>query len=43
MENKHLCSFNDNYKLDINYYHILNYNKNDIIPRDMKRNIRITF
>ena len=35
MENKTLCSINI-YKLDINYYHNLNCNKNDIIPKDIK-------
>ena len=36
MKNKQLCSININ-KLDINYYHNLNCNKNDIIPKDIKQ------
>ena len=35
MENKTLCSINI-YKLDINRYHNLNCDKNDIIPKYIK-------
>ena len=42
MENKTLCSINI-YKLDINRYHNLNCDKNDIIPKYIKTALELLF